>query len=109
MAFSLYAICAISATWALAAAVVTIVQCGPDRWVLGPTDNNTCIDQFAAKMGLGLVDIATDVALAILPGIMMLDVQVSLPKKAIVGFMFGLRILYEVPTLSRTRMKGLKS
>lgn len=93
MAISLYTICAISATWALAAAVVTAVQCGPDRWVLGPTDGNTCIDQYATKIGLGLVDIATDLALAILPGIMMLSVQVSGPKKATVAFMFGLRIL----------------
>lgn len=93
MAISLYTICAVSSIWAICAVVVTAMQCGPDRWALGPTDNNSCIDQYAAKLGLGLIDIATDIALAVLPGIMMLSVQVSWPKRATVASMFGLRIL----------------
>ena len=95
---SLYATCGISAVWALAAVIVTAVQCGPTRWVMGPTVNDTCIDQYSAQIGLKIVDILTDVALAVLPGVMMLGVQVTESKRAVVGFMFGLRILYEQAT-----------
>lgn len=94
MAICLYTICAISAAWAVAALCVTVVQCRPARWVMGPTPNDTCIDQYAAQIGIRIVDILTDIALAVLPGIMMLRVQVPGPKKAAVAFIFALRLMY---------------
>lgn len=42
----------------------------PDRWVLGPTEESTCIDQYRAQIGLKLVDFLTGVALVVLPAIM---------------------------------------
>lgn len=94
MTISLYSIAGISAAWASAAVITTIVQCGPRRWVMGPTAEDSCIDQYAAQIGIRLVDIITDIFLAVLPGVMMMGVQVPGSKRAIVGFMFGLRILY---------------
>ena len=94
MSLSLYAVAGTAAAWAIAAAITTALQCGPTRWVLGPTRQNTCIDQYNAQIGIKLVDILTDIALAVLPALMMLSVQVSVLKRAVVSFMFGLRIMY---------------
>lgn len=96
---SLYTIAGISAVWAVAAIIVTTVQCGPSRWVMGPSDDDTCIDQYSAQIGLKIVDILTDLALAVLPGVMMLGVQVTESKRAVVAFMFGLRIMYEFSSI----------
>lgn len=90
---SLYGLCAVVVVWAIVAICVTALQCGPDRWVLGPDSDNTCIDQYAAQLALSLVDIFTDVGLVILPVVMVASVQFSIWKRFIVSFMFGLRIL----------------
>lgn len=114
---SLYGLCAVVVVWSIVAICVTALQCGPDRWVLGPDSDNTCIDQYAAQLALSLVDIFTDVGLVILPVVMVASVQFSVWKRFIVSFMFGLRILvpvfiainlayqarfYEKPTRDRT-------
>ncbi|KAL9530765.1 hypothetical protein SMMN14_05558 [Sphaerulina musiva] len=93
---SLYGLCAVVVVWAIVAICVTALQCGPDRWVLGPDSDNTCIDQYAAQLALSLVDIFTDVGLVILPVVMVASVQFSIWKRFIVSFMFGLRILVPV-------------
>lgn len=69
-------------------------QCGPDRWVLGPTSNDTCIDQYGTQIGIKIVDIVTDLAIVVLPAVMMLYVQVPWDKRLGVILMFGLRLLY---------------
>lgn len=89
----LYGVAVTSVAWAVAAACVTGLQCGPNRWVLGPTSTDTCVDQYAAQIGLKVVDILTDVALVALPALMMSNVQVSVPKRIAVSFIFGLRIM----------------
>lgn len=66
-------------------------QCGlPQPWVLGP---QTCIDQYALRIGLGAVDILTDIAVIVLAVFMMRPVQVSASKKAAVVAMFGIRAM----------------
>ncbi|KAF2217705.1 hypothetical protein CERZMDRAFT_92360 [Cercospora zeae-maydis SCOH1-5] len=90
---SLYGVCAISIVWAIVAAAVTATQCGPHRWVLGHTDHDSCIDQYAAQVGIKLVDIITDVALVVLPIAMILSVQFSVWNRFVVSFMFGMRIV----------------
>jgi hypothetical protein len=91
---TLYCILAIVISWAIAATFMIALQCGPNHWTLGPTSIDTCIDQFEAQVGLRVVDISTDVALTVLPAIMMAGVQVSTAKRLIVILMFGIRILY---------------
>lgn len=66
----------------------------PDRWVLGPTEESTCIDQYRAQIGLKLVDFLTGVALVVLPAIMVWNVQIPALKIFVVALMFGLRIAY---------------
>ena len=92
IALALYGVLGISAAWAVAAVLVSAFQCGPTHWVLGPTNDDTCIDQYAAQIGIKLVDILTDVALSVLPAAMMSTVQTAVDKRLIVAFMFGLRL-----------------
>lgn len=88
----MYGVLGITVAWAVAAVFVTAFQCGPTRWVLGPTSDDTCIDQYAAQIGIKLVDMLTDVALSVLPAVMMSTVQTAVDKRLIVAFMFGLRL-----------------
>lgn len=95
---ALYSVLGISVVWAVAADFIMAFQCGPARWVLGPTDGNICIDQYSAHIGLRLVDIATDVALVVLPACVVWIVHMSIHKKLVVIGLFGLRILYVLST-----------
>lgn len=72
------------------------LQCRPTRWVLGPTEESTCINQYRAQIGLKLVDFLTDVALVVLPAIMVWDIQILAFRKFVVVLMFGLRIAYVI-------------
>ena len=73
----------------IAGIVALAVQCDlPKPWVLGP---QTCIDQYALRIGLTSVDIVTDLTVILLAFLMMRPVQVSLGKKAAVVAMFGIR------------------
>jgi hypothetical protein len=73
----------------IAAVLALAFQCEfPKTWVLGP---QTCINQYALRIGLGAVDIATDFAVIGLAFFMMQPVQVSGRKKAAVVAMFGIR------------------
>jgi hypothetical protein len=73
----------------IAAVLALAFQCElPKPWVLGP---QTCINQYALRIGLGAVDIVTDFAVIGLAFFMMRPVQVSSRKKAAVVAMFGLR------------------
>lgn len=94
MVVALYSVVGISILWAIAAAFTMGLQCGPTRWVLGPTENDTCISQYRAQIGLKLVDIVTDLALVALPAAMAWTVQIRTFKKFVVTLMFGLRIVY---------------
>ena len=91
---SLYSILVIVAVWAVAAVFAVALQCKPTRWVMGPSTSDTCIDQFGAQVGIRLVDIATDVALALLPAVMVSRVHMPRHKRLVVSFIFGLRLVY---------------
>ena len=91
---SSYTLLAVSITWAFAAAVVAALQCSPNRWALGPMGSDVCIDQFAAQIGIRAIDIVTDVALAVLPSLMVASVQMTRSKRLIVGSMFAVRLMY---------------
>ncbi|KAK5704477.1 hypothetical protein LTR17_021859 [Elasticomyces elasticus] len=88
----------VSAAWGLGATFAVAFQCGPTRYVLGPTFLDTCIDQFDAQIGIRLIDIAIDVALCLIPAIMMMYVQTSLGKKVLVSATFGMRLVTPIFT-----------
>jgi hypothetical protein len=84
-----YGLLVIIAAWMIAGVLALAFQCGlPKPWVLGP---QTCIDQYALRIGLGAVDVVTDLAVIALAFFMMRPVQVSASKKAAVVAMFGIR------------------
>lgn len=86
----------------IAAICVIPAQCRPMPWAMGPTDTSICIDQYGVHMGLRVVDILTDVALAVLPGILFMKLQMHRSKRLLVALLFGLRIVYEMPVLVLT-------
>jgi len=94
VAIALHGVIAVTAAWAIAAILTVALQCGPTRWVMGPTKDDTCIDQYSALIGLRVVDILTDLALSVLPAVMVSGIQMPLSKRLIVAFMFGLRVMY---------------
>ncbi|KAK1059146.1 hypothetical protein LTR74_012834 [Friedmanniomyces endolithicus] len=77
MLVSLYSVLAIVGLWAVAAVLAVALQCKPTRWVMGPSTSDTCIDQYGAQVGIRLVDIATDAALALLPAVMVASIQMT--------------------------------
>ena len=93
MLVSLYSVLAIVGLWAVAAVLAVALQCKPTRWVMGPSTSDTCINQYGAQVGIRLVDIATDAALALLPAVMVSSIQMSVHKRLVVAFMFGLRLV----------------
>ncbi|KAK5124841.1 hypothetical protein LTR08_005518 [Meristemomyces frigidus] len=106
MLISLYSVLAIVALWAVAAVFAVALQCKPMRWVMGPSTSDTCIDQFGAQIGIRLVDIAIDVALALLPAVMVSGVQMPLHKRLVVSFMFGFRLVTPMLTAISLAMLG---
>lgn len=90
-------ICAIAVVWAIAAVSVTLSQCTPVLWIMGPGDDISCIDQHSAQIGIKVVDILTDIVLAVLPGVLFMRLQMGRSKRAIVALLFGLRIVYVSP------------
>lgn len=92
--FAFYALMGFVVVWAIAAVLVAAFQCGPNRWVLGPTDTDTCIDQLSPQIAIRAIDIVTDIILAISPAFMMMKVQMSMDKRLVVALMFGLRLVY---------------
>ena len=93
-----YTLLAISASWALTAAVVVALQCSPRRWVLGQDGTDTCIDQYGAQIALRVIDIVTDTALAMLPAFMIAGVQTTRLKRFFVSSLFGVRLMCVSPS-----------
>jgi hypothetical protein len=87
---SCYAFLGVVAVWMIAGIFSLAFQCEvPQPWVLGP---DTCVDQFALRIGLGVVNMVTDVAVVVLAFFMMYSVQTTASKKYSVVALFGLRI-----------------
>jgi len=93
IALTLWTVVGVVAAWAVAAIFTIALECSPDRFALGPTNETICIDQYTAHIGIKIVDIVTDIVLAVLPAAMMQYVQVAISKRMVVSFMFGLRLL----------------
>lgn len=81
------------ACWGFASIITVSVQCSPRRWVLGPSANETCIDQRAVQIGIRATDVITDLATIVLPIEMMRSVQTSWNKKFMVVGLFSVRIM----------------
>ena len=89
----LYAILGLAVAWGVTASFVVAFECGPNHEVLGPTSIDSCIDQYGAQIGIRVVYIVSDIALCVLPAIMIAYVQVSAKKRLLVSLMFGLRVV----------------
>lgn len=98
---ALYGVIGIVVAWGIAGVLITALQCGPTRWTLGPTESDTCIDQYAAQLALKAVDMLTDVALSLLPAAMMATVQTAVEKRIIVALMFAFRLAYALSSATR--------
>jgi hypothetical protein len=92
--FASYGVVAFCALWGIASAVTLSLQCSPDRWALGPSDRNTCVEQHTMQIIIRACDIASDLAIVVLPIAMMQAVQTSTLKRTVVILLFALRIVY---------------
>ena len=88
-----YGILGVTALWAIASVFALGFQCSPDRWAIGPAEDNTCVNQYTLQVSIRGIDIAIDVAIIIIPIIMMRSVQVTQRKRIIVMILFGVRLL----------------
>ncbi|KAK4905611.1 hypothetical protein LTR49_025122 [Elasticomyces elasticus] len=81
------------ALWAITSEGIVILQCHPNYYALGPIADDTCIDQYAAQNYIKIVDIVTDIAIAIPPVILVSRLQMSGLKRLRVGFVFAARVV----------------
>jgi hypothetical protein len=92
-----YGVLGVIGAWAIAGIVGFAFQCSlPRPWVLGPNTalgQETCVDQYALQLGLGAVNVLTDLAIVALPFFMMQNVQVASTKRLMVSALFALRIV----------------
>lgn len=80
--------------WCIAGIFSLALQCQTSEpWVLGGQPNDSCVDQYALRSGLGAIDIVTDVAIVGLSYAMMHGVHVDWQRKSSVVALFALRIL----------------
>jgi hypothetical protein len=91
-----YGVLGISVAWTVAGVLGFAFQCSlPRPWVLGPNSplgTQSCVDQYALQIGVGAVNILTDLAIVVLPFLMMQNVQVANTKRWMVSALFALRI-----------------
>jgi hypothetical protein len=89
---SCYALLAVIAAWTVSTVLALAFQCPlPTPWRL---NKDTCIDQRALYFVSGLLNISTDLALVVLPWIMIRWVQTNASRKWQVMSLFGCRIMY---------------
>lgn len=88
-----FAILGASVLWGVASAIAIALQCGPNRWVMGPDSNNTCVNQRAMQVAIRASDALLDVAIVMLPVFMMVQVQTSSSKRFWVITLFATRIM----------------
>lgn len=83
--------------WALAALFATIFECSPPRvWDY----QGQCVNQWALYLSNVTWNVVTDVALVILPFLLMRNVQVSNQKRWVVIGLFGFRIIVPAFTIA---------
>lgn len=85
-----YIILGITNVWALGATFALIFQCSlPEVWAY----KGQCINQWALYLSNAVWNIATDIALILLPIFLMRNVQVSSEKRWVVNALFGCRVI----------------
>lgn len=85
-----YIILGITNIWALGATLALIFQCSlPDVWAY----KSQCINQWALYLSNVIWNVTTDLALILLPIVLMHNVQVSSEKRWVVNALFGSRII----------------
>ena len=94
-----WVICGLVIAWAIASACVIASQCSPTPWAMGPSDGVSCINQHTAQVAIKITDILTDIALAVIPGVLFMRLKMSRSKRLVVAFLFGLRIMYDSHSL----------
>ncbi|KEF54873.1 uncharacterized protein A1O9_09316 [Exophiala aquamarina CBS 119918] len=78
--------------WTVASVFALAFQCSPNRWALGPSESDTCVNQYAMQVAIRSLDIASDVGIVLLPALMMRTVLVSRDKRWMVIMLFSLRL-----------------
>lgn len=87
-----YGLLGATGLWGVSSTLAVALQCSPDRWALGPSEENTCVDQHMVQVIVRIVDIAIDLAIVLLPGVIMRSVQTTPDKKLIVILLFATRL-----------------
>lgn len=86
-----YGVAAVVTGWALASVFAIAFQCElPSPWMV---EEEKCINTVALDLFIGIVNIITDLALIVIPAIMMGGVQTNISKKWQVMILFGCRVL----------------
>lgn len=87
-----YGVLGFSIFWGVASVITIGLQCSPNRWALGPSGNDKCIDQRIMQIVIRVLDVVSDFAIILLPIFMMQKVQTSWKNKLLVIGLFGIRI-----------------
>jgi hypothetical protein len=90
--YGCYGMLGFIAVWAVASVFALAFQCSPNHWALGPSDTDTCVNQYALQVAIRSLDIASDVGIVLLPALMMRTVLVSRDKRWMVILLFSLRL-----------------
>lgn len=86
-----YALLGIIVAWAVSSVFVIAFRCSlPAPWRGGA---NSCMDSFMVYLGINIVNIATDLALIVVPTVMMWKVQTGLDVRVQIISLFASRIL----------------
>ena len=97
--FACWALLGIIAVWGLCAVFLVAFRCQlPNPW-FGPAEK--CINLYPLNLGIDLTNIVTDIALVVLPAVMMSTVQTSFDKRMRVIALFASRVLC-VPSFMST-------
>jgi hypothetical protein len=79
--------------WLVASVMAVSLQCSPDRRALGPSAENKCVDQYAMQIGIRVTDVISDLAIALLPVLLMTKLQTSWKSRLLVITLFGTRLM----------------
>jgi hypothetical protein len=94
-----FATAGVVGVWALVGIVVLAAQCGSSNpWA---SSSPKCIDSKAFWIGMAPVDIITELVVVVVPGLMMIPVQVAISKKAVIIAAFIFRVLSIAATITR--------
>ena len=91
--YACFGVLIFSGLWGVASILALSLQCSPNRWALGPSDSDTCVDQYTMQIVIRICDIVSDLVIIALPIVMMQSVQVTQGKRLMVILLFSLRIV----------------